>query len=95
MGVGIWTQQTLFNAFHANIFTLTLKHRTSLDQTTLNQSVSVNGVHSDNDTSQVRHVFHMQFKCFSVSALSYNTFIASPAPFLFFIRTLKCGTGNI
>uniref|UniRef100_A0AAQ4NZ03 Spectrin beta chain n=1 Tax=Gasterosteus aculeatus aculeatus TaxID=481459 RepID=A0AAQ4NZ03_GASAC len=26
--------------------------RTSLDQTTLNQSVSVNGVHSDNDTSQ-------------------------------------------
>ncbi|XP_034539393.1 spectrin family protein isoform X3 [Notolabrus celidotus] len=29
--------------------------RTSLDQTTLNQSVSVNGVHSDNDTSQVRH----------------------------------------
>lgn len=32
------------------------KPRTSLDQTTLNQSVSVNGVHSDNDTSQVRHV---------------------------------------
>ncbi|XP_032388646.1 spectrin family protein isoform X2 [Etheostoma spectabile] len=27
--------------------------RTSLDQTTLNQSVSVNGVHSDNDTSQL------------------------------------------
>ncbi|KAI9542430.1 Spectrin beta chain, non-erythrocytic 1 [Dissostichus eleginoides] len=26
--------------------------RTSLDQTTLNQTVSVNGVHSDNDTSQ-------------------------------------------
>ncbi|XP_030217907.1 spectrin family protein isoform X1 [Gadus morhua] len=26
--------------------------RTSLDQTTLNQSISVNGVHSDNDTSQ-------------------------------------------
>ncbi|XP_027888225.1 spectrin family protein isoform X4 [Xiphophorus couchianus] len=26
--------------------------RTSLDQTTLNQSVSVNGMHSDNDTSQ-------------------------------------------
>lgn len=30
-----------------------LTNRTSLDQTTLNQSVSVNGVHSDNDTSQV------------------------------------------
>lgn len=29
-------------------------NRTSLDQTTLNQSVSVNGVHSDQDTSQVR-----------------------------------------
>lgn len=37
-----------------------LKNRTSLDQTTLNQSVSVNGVHSDNDTSQVRHIS----KCF-------------------------------
>lgn len=30
-----------------------LQNRTSLDQTTLNQSVSVNGVHSD--TSQVSH----------------------------------------
>ena len=36
-------------------FSPLFKHRTSLDQTTLNQTVSVNGVHSDNDTSQVRH----------------------------------------
>ncbi|KAA8587037.1 hypothetical protein FQN60_000873, partial [Etheostoma spectabile] len=32
--------------------------RTSLDQTTLNQSVSVNGVHSDNDTSQRKELIH-------------------------------------
>lgn len=38
------------------MLSLAFKRRTSLDQTTLNQSVSVNGVHSDNDTSQVRHV---------------------------------------
>ncbi|MEQ2188225.1 Spectrin beta chain, non-erythrocytic 1, partial [Goodea atripinnis] len=40
----------LFSSSH--IIHLLFKHRTSLDQTTLNQSVSVNGVHSDNDTSQ-------------------------------------------
>lgn len=40
--------------FLSNKLFLLRKHRTSLDQTTLNQSVSVNGVHSDNDTSQVR-----------------------------------------
>lgn len=56
MCVGNGLNRALFNALHANMFTVTLKHRTSLDQTTLNQSVSVNGVHSDNDTSQVRHV---------------------------------------
>lgn len=46
-----------------------LTTRTSLDQTTLNQSVSVNGVHSDNDTSQVRlgELYHVM--CCTVVAI--------------------------
>lgn len=47
------TDRTVFLLTFLFYFSLALKRRTSLDQTTLNQSVSVNGVHSDNDTSQV------------------------------------------
>lgn len=50
-----YVESDIVSFLNNDMLTPTFEHRTSLDQTTLNQSVSVNGVHSDNDTSQVRH----------------------------------------
>lgn len=48
--------------------------RTSLDQTTLNQSVSVNGVYSDQETSQVRYTPHCAYIKFSIHDRSNYAF---------------------
>ncbi len=54
----------LFLMMHLHIY-IGFSLRTSLDQTTLNQSVSVNGVYSDQDTSQVRYAPHCAYIKFS------------------------------
>lgn len=81
-----------FCCHNFHIFSLALKHRTSLDQTTLNQSVSVNGVHSDNDTSQVSHNFSSsigfvmmvtRFSMFLPQAVHFF-YVVLPHPILWF-----------